>query len=226
LFDDSAKLPELVPVFPLPDVVFFPRALLPLHVFEPRYRSMVSDSLAGAQVIAVSLLKDGFAPLYYTLRAPIHPVVGVGRIVAHERLDDGRFNILLRGDARAQVLEELNGRAYRFARIRILRSGARPSEALAGDLRRELRRAVEQNVLVQDRLQEQWRDLFDCSIDLDDLTDLIASGMPTDAELRQFLLAEPNASIRARMLCQQIRTLSAIQHRRQRAETGRCVNLN
>ena len=99
-------LPDLdgpVPLFPLPGTVLFPRAIQPLHVFEPRYRQMMADTLAGDHVIATALLKPGFEPLYYTQRAPIYATIAIGHIVGSEQVADGNYNMLLRGFARATM---------------------------------------------------------------------------------------------------------------------------
>lgn len=109
-----------IPIFPLPDLVFFPETFLPLHIFEPRYRQMVADSLGGARRLAMVMLKPGWEADYYG-RPPVHEVAGVGEIVRHEPLPDGRSNILLRGFARMRIAEELPPtRPYRIVRAEIL----------------------------------------------------------------------------------------------------------
>ncbi len=96
----------VLPVFPLPRVVFFPGSRLPLHLFEPRYRALIADCLAnGPHAMAIALLAPGWET-HYAGRPPIHEVAGAGRIVAHERLADGTYNVLLDGVARVR-LEEL-----------------------------------------------------------------------------------------------------------------------
>src|SRR5437762_11771699 len=85
-----------VALFPLPGVVLFPRAVLPLHIFEDRYRAMMADALAGGRLIAVALLKPGWEKTYYG-RPEIEPVVCVGQILSHEKLADGKYNLLLQG---------------------------------------------------------------------------------------------------------------------------------
>ena len=93
-------------VFPLPNLVFFPRTEVPLHIFEPRYRQMVGDALAGAGQLVVVLLKPGWEPNYAGC-PPIHPIACLGKIVADQRLADGRYNILLRGISRVRIVQEL-----------------------------------------------------------------------------------------------------------------------
>src|SRR5476651_2067777 len=89
-----------VPLFPLPNVVLFPRAVLPLHIFEERYKAMTADTLRGDGRIAMALLKPGWEKCYYQ-RPAIDPVVCVGTILSHEKLPDGTYNFLLQGAIRA-----------------------------------------------------------------------------------------------------------------------------
>src|SRR5947208_14651110 len=83
-----------VPLFPLPNVVLLPRAILPLHIFEERYKAMTADALAGDRQVAMALLKPGWERNYYQKPA-IEPIVCVGKILTHERLADGKYNFLL-----------------------------------------------------------------------------------------------------------------------------------
>ena len=95
-----------LPIFPLPDLTFFPHTLLPLHVFEARYRAMVTDCLARDKRMAVVGLKPGYEEAYDGKPA-VYEIAGAGRIVGCERLATGRFNILLRGDTRVRIDCEL-----------------------------------------------------------------------------------------------------------------------
>ena len=110
-----------ISVFPLPDVVFFPETVLPLHVFEPRYRRMVADCLAGDGRLAVAMLRPGWERNYEG-RPPIHEIAGAGEILQAEALPDGRFNILLDGRMRIRVEEEEppGDRPYRVVRAQPL----------------------------------------------------------------------------------------------------------
>lgn len=108
-----AALPEL-PLFPLGSTVLFPHTLLPLHIFEPRYRQMTEHALETHKVIAV---------VQCDRDENIAEVAGVGRIVHHEQLPDGRFHILLQGIGRVRLEEELedDARLFRCARASFLR---------------------------------------------------------------------------------------------------------
>jgi Lon protease-like protein len=105
---------DLLSIFPLPTVVLFPNVFLPLHIFEPRYREMVADALAGDRMIGMVLLKRGWESAYEG-RPPVYPI-GCSGVISHvERRPDGRYNIVLRGLERFRIIEEDHGRSYRRA---------------------------------------------------------------------------------------------------------------
>ncbi len=132
---DPATFSGRVPIFPLPNVVLFPCAALPLHLFEPRYRAMMRAALEGERLIAMALLKPGYESDYLG-SPPVHEVVGIGRILEHEALPDGRFNLVLWGVARARILEVVSDDPYRTARVELLAD--RPADAPAYERRRRL----------------------------------------------------------------------------------------
>src|SRR5438552_18936945 len=103
---------DLLPIFPLPNVVLFPNVFLPLRIFEPRYREMVGDALDSDRLIGMVLLKPGWEPDYQG-RPDVYGVGCSGVITHDERLTDGRFNIVLRGLDRFRVVAEEPGRSYR-----------------------------------------------------------------------------------------------------------------
>jgi hypothetical protein len=109
-------LPPTIPIFPLPNAVLFPNVFMPLHVFEARYRTMVSDALAGDRIIGMVLLRAGFEA-EYNGRPPIFPVGCAGVITHSEPLQDGRFNIVLKGIEKFRVTDEDGSRPYRLATI-------------------------------------------------------------------------------------------------------------
>ncbi|MDQ3032999.1 MAG: LON peptidase substrate-binding domain-containing protein [Myxococcota bacterium] len=112
---------EAIAVFPLPRVVLLPGGVLPLHLFEPRYRAMMQDCIDhGPRAIAMAMLQPGWERDYE--RSPaIRPIAGVGRIVAHRKNPDGTFDLVLRGLCRARLEERTDlDRAYRVARATLL----------------------------------------------------------------------------------------------------------
>ena len=114
---------DLLPLFPLPNVVLFPNVFLPLHIFEPRYREMVADAAANDRLIGMVLLRPGWERDYEG-RPPIYPI-GCSGVMTHvERLPDGRYNLVLRGLERFRILEENHDRSYRLASIEPLHERA------------------------------------------------------------------------------------------------------
>jgi Lon protease-like protein len=112
-----------VPIFPLPDVTLFPHTLLPLHVFEARYRMMVIDAIERNRRLTIVRLQPGYEATYAGKPA-VYPVGGLGSIVSCERLANGRYNILLRGEARVRIEQELpTDTLYRVVSARRLDDG-------------------------------------------------------------------------------------------------------
>src|SRR6266576_3705894 len=111
---------ELLPLFPLPNVVLFPNVFLPLHVFEPRYREMVADAVAGDRLIGMVLLRPGWQRDYEG-RPPVYPIGCSGLITHVEPLADGRYDIVLRGIERFRIVDEDHSRSYRRAQVDSLR---------------------------------------------------------------------------------------------------------
>jgi hypothetical protein len=109
-------LPPTIPLFPLPNVVLFPNVFLPLHIFEPRYREMVADTLDSDRMIGMVLLKPGWEHEYEG-RPRVYPIGCSGVITHVDRQTDGRYNIVLRGVERFRILEEDHGRSYRRALV-------------------------------------------------------------------------------------------------------------
>ena len=111
--------PSSLPIFPLPTVVLFPNVFLPLHIFEPRYRQMVADALAGERLIGMVLLRPG-PEMEDEGTPPVYSTGCTGLITHVERMDDGRFNLVLRGLDKFTILGEEDraiGQAYRRALI-------------------------------------------------------------------------------------------------------------
>ncbi len=216
--DEFLLVPEVVAIFPLPQVVLFPRTIRPLHVHEPRYREMVADALATERILATALLKPGFEPLYHTRRAPIYKTLGLGQIVESEQRDDGDYTILLRGIGRAVIVNELPEeeaaeRPYRRAQIEPVQTFCSGDESGADQLRRQLFSAIRGNLAFDPDLRKHWLKLRRADLDLDTVADLLAAGVPVEAELQQLLLEEADAFQRAKLLLDQVRTLGTIARR-------------
>lgn len=179
----------VVPVFPLPNVVFFPRTVLPLHIFEPRYRSMVRDATQGAGLIAVSLLRPGWEEDYEG-NPPFHVVATVGRIEDLESLPDGKFNLRLVGLVRVELGEVVRSQPYRTVRAREIpecgaddgtpdvRAAKLDLLASHGCLVRELTDRGSQGIVLDERIP------FDTAVNG------ACANLPVDPAIRQALLEE------------------------------------
>jgi Lon protease-like protein len=183
-----------VPLFPLPDVVLLPGAVIPLHIFEERYKAMTADALRGDRRIAMALLKPGWKCNYFA-RPAIEPVVCVGTILSHEKLPTGEYNFLLRGDFRARVLEEKTHKPYRIARVERLVE----SSAMEIDLESQRQRLCE---LLREECFDRLagasaiRKMLDASLPTARAADLVAFYLLDGSLLKQSLLAQCDASQR------------------------------
>jgi uncharacterized protein len=114
-----AGLVDLEPLFPLPNVVLLPKGILPLYVFEPRYRTMMADALQGGQTICMALLQPGWELDYHGC-PDVHRVACVGRVVHHQKLEGGRYNVTLQGETKVAIESFVKDQPYRIARVRPL----------------------------------------------------------------------------------------------------------
>jgi Lon protease-like protein len=187
-------------LFPLPNLVLFPNVVQPLHIFEPRYRQLMADALAGDRLIGLGLL-DPTAGIQITGLPVIHPVICLGSIFREERMPDGRFNLLLQGVARARIVEELpSGKLYREARVELLQE----IPAASADQEEELRHTLMERVSAwfhhQPAAQTQLKKLFKGSLTLGMLCDVLGFALPLQLELKQELLEMVDIEERANML--------------------------
>lgn len=133
-----------MPVFPLDSAVLLPHQVLPLHIFEPRYRQMVDEALDGAGQIAMAIFDGDEWKQEYHANPPLKSYVCVGQIVQHESLPDGRYNILLQGVCRAKVVEHEEPDSERLYRRAVLEPvGVQDDDDDATEEARELRAWVE-----------------------------------------------------------------------------------
>jgi Lon protease-like protein len=207
--DSPASLGDFggtVRLFPLPNLVLYPCVVQPLHIFEPRYRQLMADALAGDRLMALALLQPGWEE-DYDKRPPIHPVVCIGRIFQEQQLSDGRYNLLLHGVARARVVEELpSTKPYRRARVEVLADVPVPSASLEKALREELGQRMTAWLAAQSVAADQLEKLLHSGLPLGTLCDVFAFALPIDVGVKQELLEEVDAERRTRRLLAQLET--------------------
>lgn len=175
-------------LFPLPGVVLFPHAVLPLHIFEPRYRQMTEHALAGDRLIAIVQTVPGVGKLSAG-EPELEEMACLGRILKHERLPDGRFNFLLQGRKRIRIIKELDvDTLYRQARVEVvddiepLVSAEAEHSDLIG-LYREVARLA-------DGLSPEVDAMLNSGQPLGVLTDLVAQSLGLPPALKQRLLED------------------------------------
>ncbi len=184
---DPAFLDGL-PIFPLPNAVLLPGGLMPLHVFEPRYREMTRDCLDGARLMAIARLRPGYEASYEG-RPAVYPACGLGRILASEELADGRYLLVLRGVARIAIDAELPPvRSYREVRARLITDDVsrRPEAARAAHA--HLVGLCEKLSQVLDRGGEELRSLLRDAASPGACADAVAAALIMDHGERQKLL--------------------------------------
>lgn len=179
-------------IFPLPGAILFPGLQLPLHIFEPRYRALVSDALARDRLIAM------IQPQRPVDGAPLYNVGCVGRIGDVEALDDGRFNIVLEGEARFRMMRELDvTTAFRQVEAELIDDGDD-----------EFVSAVERAAFEQEA--RHFADVQGYSVDWDSVSRLddqslingVSQIAPFDPASKQALLEAPDLPSRCKLLIQ------------------------
>jgi len=189
-------IPARIPVFPLPNVVLFPKIYLPLHIFEPRYRAMVSDAAMSGQCIGMALLKDGWETDYYG-HPPVFSMGCVGRLASVQPLADGRSNILLQGLERFEIEREWYDKAYREATISI--TVRRTETSLDPTVRRRLFTILESYLLSRDDVPT-WQELFREDVTDEIVVNTLSAYLECTPLEKQFLLEADSLHQQARRL--------------------------
>jgi Lon protease-like protein len=106
----------IVPLFPLPNVVLFPKTPMPLYIFEERYRTMIRETLAGDGELVIALLRAGSEANYANVSA-VHEIACLGRIETYEELEDGKYNIVVVGVHRVRIIREVQHSPYQLVEV-------------------------------------------------------------------------------------------------------------
>ena len=191
-------IPSIIPIFPLADVVLFPSVFLPLHIFEPRYREMLTDVLNGDRIIGMVLLKGGRDDIEEP--PPVYPIGCAGLVSHAETMQDGRSNIVLRGIQRFRVIEEESDREYRLAHIEPL------PESVSDAGRTEVRHSrTRLETLLAGRLEAAGGEaMVPGDIGDEDLVNTLAQYLDFDPVEKQALLERDDIASRSRALIELI----------------------
>ena len=187
---------DLLPLFPLPNVVLFPNVFLPLHIFEPRYREMVADAVNSDRMIGMVLLRPGWERDYEG-RPPVY-TVGCSGVLTHvERMSDGRYNLVLRGLERFRIAEEDHDRSYRRASIEPLPE-QRLSDADRAAIRNQRSKLESMLSPAVERAGGDYR--TPSAMSDEDLVNALAQYLDLEALEKQALLEQPCLRTRAAAL--------------------------
>lgn len=192
-------------LFPLPNLVLFPQVIQGLHIFEPRYRQMTADAIAGDQLIALVLLKPGWED-EYDRRPKIEPVACLSRVIHYEELPDDRYNLRVRGLGRLRLEHEIPAdKLYRLAQSAVIADRIPSDFGQLIALRRQLADAVLPRFEPDGSAHHHLRELFAGDLPLGQLCDVLAYALPLQLEIKQRLLAEPEVATRADVLADALR---------------------
>jgi Lon protease-like protein len=199
------QVPDEVPVMTLPNLAFFPQALLPLHIFEPRYRQMLHDVLGGNRIFAVACLDAGAEASGLRLEPP-HKVACIGLVRACQENENGTANLLLQGLCRVAIESIVADLPYRRIRIHALASepGAAPGEN--SKLRKELARLIKLKLQLTPDGSEGMTDMLKSVEDPEIFADIAAFNLCDNAPLKQKLLETLDVNRRLLMLLRVLRS--------------------
>ena len=202
----AINLSRPVPVFPLEDCVLLPHTVLPLHVFEPRYRQMANKVLDSYGLIAMGLFDGEVDEDQYLHGHPaVRPYVCVGRVVNYQRLDDGRYLIVLQGVIRARIAEELPHEPYR---VMLLDS----VEDQEDDTRTTLVRARIDQLLRRSWMQKvrgvaEVADCIDDDVPSGTAIDILTGLLAHTPDQRYEMLSEPDVPARGEWVVERLTEL-------------------
>lgn len=205
-----------MPVFPLAAVTLMPHAVVQLHVFEERYKQMVTDALDGPGQIAMAVFEGDSWQEDYHGRPPLRTAVCVGQIMQHQRLPDGRYLLAVHGICRGRIVEELPEDEERLYRMAVLEPiGINPvDEEEVATIRSRLERMLSRTRLADLKDAEQVvAHLRDESVPTPAILELLAFTVFGEPELRYQLLAEPNVHRRAEIVEGELATLEQLLRR-------------
>ncbi len=202
-----------MPLFPLDSVSLLPQQVLPLHIFEPRYRQMMEHALDGAGQFAMAVFRGRAWKQEYHGRPPLMPAVCVGQIAQHEKLADGRFNLLLQGVCRAKIAVELapdESRLYRAATLEPVDATVHEDDELA-EAREYLEEALADGPLAQLAAARAVLEYVqNAEVPTAALLELVSFTMLSGKTLRYRLLAEGDIQRRAGLIKTELETLAGL----------------
>jgi ATP-dependent Lon protease len=198
------QVPDEVPVMTLPNIAFFPQALLPLHIFEPRYRHMLRDVLASNRIFAVACLDSGAAAADERFEPP-HRVACIGLVRACQKNENGTSNLLLQGLCRVAIEAIVGDEPYRRIRIRALASKPGAAAVENAKLRTELAGLIKLKLKLSPGGSDGMTDLLKTVEDPEVFADIAAFNLCDNVPVKQRLLETLDVNRRLVLLLQVLR---------------------
>ena len=197
-------LPDEVPVMTLPNVAFFPQALMPLHIFEPRYRQMLHDVLGSNRLFAVAGLNGAQSGEPGQFEPP-HRIASVGIVRACQKNSDGTSHLLLQGLCRVEITRIVRDEPYRQIQIRALASEAGATDGENQSLRKELSRLLALKMKLEAAGSAEMAAFLKTVEDPEAFVDIAAFSLCEDARLKQKLLETLDVHNRLELFSRQLR---------------------
>jgi Lon protease-like protein len=184
---ETLHVPETVPVMTLPNTVFFPQALLPLHIFEPRYRKMLRDVLAGDRLFAVAHL-DANQSHADESAEPLHHIASVGIVRACQKDENDTSNLLLQGLCRVEIKKIIREEPYRVIAVQPIATIAGTHHTELEVLRLEVMKLLHLRRRLGTPLPKGMTQFLESIDDIDTFADIAAFNLCEDNKLKQQLL--------------------------------------
>lgn len=215
---ENIELPESVPVMTLPNTVFFPQSLLPLHIFEPRYQDMLRDVLTSNRLFAVAHL-DTTRDADSGAVEPPHRIASVGLVRACQESEDGTSNLLLQGVCRVEIREILRELPYRVIAIRPLASISGGNHTQLEIMRLEVLRLLQLRRRLGTPAPKGMTQFLESIEDFDAFADVAVFNLCDNVALKQRLLEELDTRQRLKLFAAQLK-LDIERHRLRRKLQG------
>ena len=216
-----------ISLFPLPSSVYYPKTVLPLPIFEPRYRAMIAHSIDTGQWIGLVLLEPGYEQEYFG--GPAVKTVGcAGNLEKWDRLDDGKYNIILRGQSRFRIVREVGDRPFREAEVELLPSvNDRPFAENDPEITRLMNTYQQCIKLLPDNNPQNVELELSESDSLGEVVDLLAYLSELPLNQQQQLVEEPDVLKRHQTVMSHLQLkIAIVQKSKTLAKSGHDVRMN
>jgi Lon protease-like protein len=202
---ETLHVPDTLPVMTLPNTVFFPQALLPLHIFEPRYRQMLRDVLARDRLFAVARL-DHTGAARPGANEPAHTIATVGIVRACQKAENDTSNLLLQGVCRVEIQSIVRELPYRLIHVKPLAtvSGGNPPQLEIE--RHEVMRLLNLRRRLGSPVPKGMTQFLESIEDVDTFADVAAFNLCEDGEFKQSLLEELDTRRRLQLFAARLKT--------------------